>query len=65
MSYFVLPVLLLTNVSCSGLITSVGEVRPDFSAVNYSQFLWCLFEGGFLFLLVLRIGCIILGLEYK
>ena len=47
-------------VSFSGLITSVGEERANFSVIvyscNYVVSIWM----SFLFLLVLRIGCDIL-----
>ena len=42
-------------VSCSGSIISVGEERADFSANHLLVSMW-----GFLFLLVLGIGCVIL-----
>ena len=46
MSFFVLPILMLTvsiNVSFSELITTAGEERADFSAIDYSRNLWFLF----------------------
>ena len=58
MSYFILPSYYL-NVRFSRLITSVGEQRAGFSAIDYSYFCcFCLEE--FLFLCVLGKGCIIL-----
>ena len=47
MSYFVLPIMLFTfsNVSFSRLITSVGEERAVFSAIDYFMFLWVLEKG--------------------
>ena len=45
-------------VSCSGSITSVGEEKANLSAIVY--LLLCGFcSGGFLFLLVLGMGCVI------
>ena len=57
-------------VSFSGLITSVGEERANFSALVYLYLICGSVRLGFLILLVLGIGCVILlwhslGLPYN
>ena len=57
------------NACFRGLITSVGEERAKFSAIVYLQS-YDFYSEGFLFLLVLEIGCFIslwhpLGLPYN
>ena len=58
MSYFYSIVSYL-YVSFSGLINSFREERANFSVIVYSLIMWFLLGGGgFLFLLVLGIGCV-------
>ena len=66
MLYFILPTLLLTNKIFSVLITSVGKDRADFFAIDYLYLLGFSSEVtsgpevcGFLFQMLLRIGCLI------
>ena len=48
------------NVSCSGLITSIGEERANLSAIVYLQLYVVSVWKGFLFLWILGMGCVFL-----
>ena len=53
------PTLVNIYVSCSGLITSVGEDRAIFLLSFTCNYVVSV-RRGFLFLLVFRIGCVVL-----
>ena len=51
----------LICVSCSGSITMAGEERANLSAIDYLRYMYLVsVRRGFLFLLVLGMGCVIL-----